>query len=77
MDRSSSMCAYWNCVCANQGFASPVCIAVHGLFAPGARALLEEAGAGRVLTCNTLPAQGSTIDVMPDVATAIRELLDS
>jgi len=57
------------------GMHKPVCIAVHGLFARGARELLAQAGAGPVLSCNTLPGSGAQIDVMDEVAAAVRSLL--
>jgi ribose-phosphate pyrophosphokinase len=53
----------------------PVCIGVHALFAPEARPLLADAGAARVVTCNTVPDPTNAIDVMPDVAAAIAKLL--
>lgn len=45
-----------------QGFARPVCLAVHGLFADGADMALKAAGA-RVITCNTVPHACNAIDV--------------
>lgn len=60
---------------AAAGLDKPRCIVVHGLFAPGARELLEQAGAGAVITCNTLPVPGPQIDVLGDVALAVREML--
>lgn len=54
---------------------APVCIGVHALFAPQARDLLLEAGASQVLTCNTVPDPSNAVDVLPDVASAIRPLL--
>lgn len=50
----------------------PVCIGVHAVFAPDAMQALEEAGAARVVTCNTLPHPSNGIDVMGEVAQAIR-----
>jgi ribose-phosphate pyrophosphokinase len=54
---------------------APVCIGVHALFAPQARQLLRDAGAGRVVTCNTVPDETNAIDVLPDLAEGIRGLL--
>lgn len=51
---------------------APVCIGVHGVFAPDALQALEEAGAPRVVTCNTLPHPSNGIDVMGEVAQAVR-----
>ena len=53
----------------------PVCIGVHALFAPEARDLLLAAGASQVLTCNTVPDASNAVDVLPDIAAAVRPLL--
>jgi ribose-phosphate pyrophosphokinase len=55
------------------GAAAPVCVAVHGLFADDADALLIKAGA-RVVTANTVPHATNDIDVTALLATGIREL---
>jgi ribose-phosphate pyrophosphokinase len=60
---------------AAAGMRQPVCIAVHGPFAPGARQLLAQAGAQAVIGCNTLPGSGAQIDVMKEVAVAVQALL--
>lgn len=60
---------------ARTGFAAPVCVGVHGLFAGPALAELEAAGASRIVTCNCVPHASNAIDVMPAVAAALRELL--
>ena len=52
--------------------SAPVCIGVHAVFAPDALQGLEEAGAARVVTCNTLPHPSNGIDVMGEVAQAVR-----
>lgn len=36
------------------GWQAPVCIGVHAVFAPGAEALLSQAGAANLITCNTI-----------------------
>ncbi|MFL6695081.1 MAG: ribose-phosphate diphosphokinase [Ramlibacter sp.] len=61
-------------VCSAFG-AAPVCIGVHALFAPQARELLLAAGASQVLTCNTVPDASNAVDVLPDVAAAVRPYL--
>ena len=53
--------------------APPVCLAVHGIFAEGADAALEEAGASLVTT-NTVPHRSSAIDVAPLLTAAMAEL---
>lgn len=50
---------------------APVCIGVHAVFAPDAMQVLEEAGAARVVTCNTLPHESNEIDIMGEVAQAV------
>jgi ribose-phosphate pyrophosphokinase len=44
------------------GFASPVCLAVHGILAENAKARLEAAGA-EVVTTNTIPGPAARLDV--------------
>ena len=55
------------------GTAAPLCVAVHGLFADDADALLLKQGA-RVVTANTVPHQTNAIDVAALMAAGIREL---
>lgn len=52
----------------------PVCIGVHAVFAPDAMQALRDAGAGRIVTCNTLPHETNAIDVGPELAQAVRLL---
>lgn len=54
---------------------APLCIGVHAVFAPDALRALEEAGAGRVVTCNTLPHESNAVDVLGDVAQAVQHIL--
>ncbi|MEJ5992354.1 ribose-phosphate pyrophosphokinase [Ramlibacter sp. PS3R-8] len=59
---------------AREAFGTaPVCVGVHAVFAPDAVQALRDAGAGRVVTCNTLPHESNGIDVGPELAAAIRE----
>jgi ribose-phosphate pyrophosphokinase len=53
---------------------APTCIGVHALFDADARQYLLDCGAGRVVTCNTVRDPSNAIDVLPDVAAAIRRL---
>jgi ribose-phosphate pyrophosphokinase len=53
----------------------PVCIAVHPLFAPGADSALQQAGVGRVISCNTVEHATNQIDLSAPIAAAIAELL--
>lgn len=57
------------------GLPPPVCIGVHALFAGDAAGVLAEAGAARVVTCNTVPHASNGIDVLPALASAILPLL--
>jgi len=61
--------------CRSRGFAAPVCLAVHAVFAPGAQDALLAAGAARVVTTNTIPHASSAIDVAGLLAGAIGRLL--
>lgn len=51
---------------------APVCIGVHAVFASDAMQALRDAGAATVVTCNTLPHESNGIDVMGEVAQAVR-----
>lgn len=53
------------------GAAAPVCIAIHALFAEGAETSLAEAGAGRVVTCDTVAHATNAISVLPALAEAV------
>jgi ribose-phosphate pyrophosphokinase len=55
------------------GSASPVCIAVHGLFSDDADRALVGLGA-RVVTCNTIPHPTNAIDVGPVLIEPTRAL---
>jgi ribose-phosphate pyrophosphokinase len=45
------------------GFSPPTCIAVHAVFSPGAYEELLGAGAGTIVTCNTILHASNQIDV--------------
>lgn len=47
------------------GVAAPVCVAIHPLFAGDAYARLKEAGAGPIVSCNTVPHASNAMDVAP------------
>jgi ribose-phosphate pyrophosphokinase len=55
------------------GRGKPVCLAVHGIFADRADALLAQGGA-RVVTSNSIPHLTNEIDVGTILADAVREL---
>lgn len=56
------------------GFATPICIAVHALFAGDAYARLQATGA-QIVSCNTVPHPSNGIDLSPRLAAAISTLL--
>lgn len=53
-----------------------VCIGVHGIFAGNAYQELLSAGAGRVVTCNTVPHASNGIDLSGLLAEAVGEMGD-
>jgi ribose-phosphate pyrophosphokinase len=55
------------------GLKAPVCVGVHAILAGSAYADLRAAGAGRIVTCNTIPHESNGIDVCPLLARALRE----
>jgi ribose-phosphate pyrophosphokinase len=61
-------------VCA-QGFEAPVCMAVHGIFAGDALAQLQAAGAGRIVSSNTVEHHSNAICVAAPLIAGIRELV--
>jgi ribose-phosphate pyrophosphokinase len=60
-----------------QGSAPPVCVGVHAVFAGDGAALLQAAGAARVITCNTLAHPSNAIDVMGAVGEAAKVLVEA
>jgi len=58
------------------GTVAPVCIAVHAVLADGAEALLLQAGAGRIVSCNSLPHPSNAIDLCEALAEGVRILAD-
>ena len=57
-----------------RGMATPVCVAVHGIFAGDAYDALRTAGAARIVTLNTIPHASNEIDVSALLADAVREV---
>lgn len=55
------------------GLKAPVCVGVHAILAGSAYADLRAAGAGRIVSCNTIPHESNGIDVCPLLARALRE----
>ncbi|CTQ51810.1 Ribose-phosphate pyrophosphokinase [Roseibium album] len=58
------------------GLRSPVCVGVHGLFVDDAYRDLVDAGAGMVVTSNTVPHVTNAIDVSGLLADAVRGIFD-
>lgn len=57
------------------GLPAPVCIGVHGVFAPEAYRELATAGAERIVTTNTIPHESSEIDMSGSIAAAVSPLI--
>jgi ribose-phosphate pyrophosphokinase len=62
---------------ARIGSRSAVCVGVHAIFAGNAYANLRAAGAGKIVTCNTIPHESNAIDVSADITAAVRQLLSN
>jgi ribose-phosphate pyrophosphokinase len=58
------------------GLRAPVCVAVHGLLSETAEQGLRDAGASRIATSTSVPHATNSIDVVPLMISAIRELAD-
>jgi ribose-phosphate pyrophosphokinase len=57
--------------CRAAGSAPAVCVGVHGIFAPEALASLEQAGAARIVTTNSIAHPSNAIDLSPLLADAV------
>ena len=58
-----------------QGFAAPIVVGVHGLFSEDAFARLQGAGAGRIVSCNSVPHASNAIDLTELIAHELTQLL--
>jgi ribose-phosphate pyrophosphokinase len=58
--------------CRAAGSAPPVCVGVHGIFAPDALVALQQAGAGLVVTTNSISHPTNAIDLSPLLAEAVK-----
>ncbi|PWK89753.1 ribose-phosphate diphosphokinase [Fulvimonas soli] len=54
-----------------RGLPPPVCVAVHGVFAEGARELLRAAGAARIVTTDSIPQENALIGLGAALAEAL------
>lgn len=59
------------------GYAKPVCIGVHAVFAGDAYEDLRNAGAADIVTCNTIAHPSNRIDLSDVLAEGVRRLLDA
>jgi ribose-phosphate pyrophosphokinase len=59
-----------------RGWPQPICIAVHGLFADGSDAVLQQAGA-RVVTSNSVPHRSNALDTGGIISNAVKALVES
>lgn len=57
-----------------EGMQPPVCVAVHGIFAGSAFSDLVAAGAGRVVTTNTVPHATNAIDITGLLTQGVRAI---
>ena len=58
--------------CRSAGSAPAVCVGVHGIFAPDALTALQQAGAARIVTTNSIAHPSNAIDLSPLLAGAVR-----
>ena len=59
-----------------QGFEGSDCLCIHGLFADGCDVMLKEAGAARLISCNSILHPSNRVDLGPMIAEAVGSLLD-
>jgi len=57
------------------GLRAPVCIGVHGLFAEDAFEKLQQGGAARIITTNSVPHPSNAIDLSELLVTAVSQWL--
>jgi len=57
--------------CRAAGSAPAICVGVHGIFAPQALAALQQAGAARIVTTNSIAHPSNAIDLSPLLADAV------
>lgn len=57
------------------GYAAPRCVAVHAVFGGNAEAELVRAGAGEVVTSNTLAHSSNRIDVLPALVEQVQRVM--
>jgi ribose-phosphate pyrophosphokinase len=60
---------------AGHGLSPPICVGVHAVFAGDAHAGLLTAGAGRIVTANTIPHASNAIDVNALVGAGVQSAI--
>ena len=58
-----------------QGFEGSDCLCIHGLFADGCDVMLKDAGAARLISCNSILHPSNRVDLGPVIAEAVSSLL--
>jgi ribose-phosphate pyrophosphokinase len=58
------------------GYAAPVCVGVHAVFARGAFDSLKRAGAADIVTCNTIEHPSNAVDLTATLADGVRMLCE-
>jgi ribose-phosphate pyrophosphokinase len=58
------------------GWPAPVCLGVHAVFAGDSYALLQGAGAARIVTCNSIAHPSNEIEISGVVSAELGELLE-
>lgn len=61
----------------DKGMRKPICIGIHAIFAGNAYTALLEAGADKIITCNTVTHPSNAIDLSELIANAIKNGLSS
>lgn len=54
------------------GFGKPICVGVHAIFADNSFNDLLDAGASRIVTCNTIPHSSNIIDLSPVIIKSLK-----
>jgi ribose-phosphate pyrophosphokinase len=57
------------------GMKSPVCVGIHAVFSGNAYQSLLDAGAGKIVTCNTIPHPSNAIDLSDVMAKEVTMLI--
>lgn len=58
-----------------QGMAAPIVVVIHAVFAEGAQGRIEQAGAARLVSCDTIPHDTNAIPMTAQIAPQLRAML--